>query len=131
MTTQNPDELAQTMHALGPRLRAARRLLFALLLVGAIGHGVSWTLAERYLRPACTAAATERHWQSLGYRLPGPSGRRSYCVLRDAEGGQHLISANRLVLLSFLFDPWLMSFLVGLPGLLVLAQRAKRHGNPV
>ncbi|PTS88919.1 hypothetical protein DBR17_03860 [Sphingomonas sp. HMWF008] len=109
--------------ALGRHLRAVRGPVIALLLVCAVGHVVSWTLAERYLQPACTAAAAKRQWRNLGYRLPGPSGRRSYCILEDADGSDHLISANRLVLFGFLFDPWLMSFLVGLPGLLILLRR--------
>ena len=128
MSEHNPDDPAEAARALGQRLRAVRGPIIALLLICAVGHGASWAMAERYLRPACTAAATQRHWQSLGYRLPGPSGRRSYCVLQDAEGSEHLISANRLVLFGFLFDPWLMSFLVGLPGLLLLVQRGKRSG---
>jgi len=68
--------------------------------------------------------------RAISISWPGPrrsqTQRRSYCILQDTEGSKHLISANRLVVYGFLFDPWLMSFLVGLPGLLVLIQLGRR-----
>lgn len=133
MTEQSASDPAEAAVALGRHLRAVRGPVFALLLVCAVGHAVAWTLAERYLQPACAVAAAKRQWRNLGYRVPGPgrmpSGRRSYCILQDADGSDHLISANRLVLFGFLFDPWLMSFLVGLPGLLIVLRRWRRSGG--
>lgn len=110
------------------RLKLGRlwKPFIVLALVIAAGHLTSFGLAERYLRPACVAAAEVRQWQNEGYRLPnmvktrGP--RRSYCIMRDEHGSEHLLSANRVVVFGILFDPWLMSVVVGVLVALIVAR---------
>jgi len=115
------------------KLRRLWKFFIALVLVGAAGHMVSFSLAERYLRPACAAAAEVRHWLSDGYRLPGLARtrgpRRSYCIMRDAQGSEHLLSANRVVVFAIVFDPWLVSFAVGVLAAVILVRRVRQSPN--
>ncbi|QCI96346.1 MULTISPECIES: hypothetical protein [unclassified Novosphingobium] len=112
------------------KLRRLLKPLTAFALVVAAGHIVSFGLAERYLRPACAAAAEVRHWQSDDYRLPGLTRtrgpRRSYCIMRDAQGSEHLLSANRVVVFAIVFDPWLVSVVVGVLAAVILVRRDRQ-----
>ena len=112
------------------KLRRLWKPFIALAIVVAAGHVVSFSLAERYLRPACAAAAEQRHWQNDGYRLPGPvkarGPRRSYCIMRDAQGSEHLLSANRVVVFAIVFDPWLVSVVVGVLAAVILVRRDRQ-----
>lgn len=112
------------------KLRRLWKPFIAFALVVAAGHIVSFGLAERYLRPACVAAAEVRHWQSDGYRLPGLARtrglRRSYCIMRDAQGSEHLLSANRVVVFAIVFDPWLVSVVGGVLAAVILVRRDRQ-----